>query len=200
MKSVKSVPRLEIKKLKEIGVLSLAKNQVTEMEYSDGTVFLLDKKKLGEDEYLRVRFTVNFSNGESKDFERLIYIIERPSNLMKGVILYFGCPSSGSLAKTLYFDFKDFNFKSFKYYNYPRRRLYYPLQMVSGKSRLIAQERAYYNKISLLEEKAVLNTYNGDATQLNKRIEKLYIKLDDLHYILLRSVAKILARANTSVS
>lgn len=195
MKSVKSVPRLEIKSLKEKGILSLVNDQVAEIKYSDGTVFLLDKKSLGVDEYIRIRFTVNFSNGKSKDYERLIYIIKRPSNLMKGIILYFGCPSSGSLAKTLYFDFSDFNFKSFKSYNYPRQRLYYPLQMVSGISRLTTRESAYYNKISLLEEIAVLDTYKGETTRINKRIEKLYTKLDNLHYIFLTKVAKILAHA-----
>jgi hypothetical protein len=196
MKSVKSVPRLEIKKLKEIGVLSLAKNQVTEMEYSDGTVFLLDKKKLGEDEYLRVRFTVNFSNGESKDFERLIYIIERPSNLMKGVILYFGCPSSGSLAKTLYFDFNDFNFKSFKYYNYPRRRLYYPLQTVSGLSKIFMQQEMYKLKLDREYAKRSQKTHADKPIKRLNKIVHLEQKLNASYQKQKSNFLKFLYRQN----
>ncbi len=131
-----------------------------------------------EDTYIILSYSYN-----QKSIQYRIKLVSIPSNLGKGVIWYFQCPSTQKRCKILYLAYNSTIFQSRGAYN---RILYYPVQM---SSKYDLHNTAYWSlnnshRLEKLQKK--LSTkytkyfYNNKATKwhikwiaLNKQLNKL---------------------------
>lgn len=115
-------------------------------------------------------------NYNGKPINYTIRVVEVSSNLGKGVNLYFVCPVSGYLCKTLYLCYGSEMFKSSKAY---KNRIYYDSQIYSNKYYRIGKYFDCERKIeNFYKCKRLIKTYKGKPTKRAKRLEYLLSKAD----------------------
>ncbi len=123
-----------------------------------------------DDICLQLNYTLTDLDGKKFKYDYKIYLVERPSNLGIGNVLYFVCPTSGNLCRILYRCYGSHIWKSrFAY----RNRIYYSSQ--------ISSKLNYYNDryweldktLKKLREKRRNYYYKNSKTKRFKRIEKL---------------------------
>lgn len=111
-----------------------------------------------------------------KPINYTIRVVEVSSNLGKGVNLYFVCPASGNLCKTLYLCYGSEMFKCKKAY---KNRIYYTSQIYSNKYYSIGKYFDCERKIeNFYKGKRLIKTYKGKPTMRAKRLEYLLSKAD----------------------
>ena len=128
----------------------------------------------GEDKYVRFTYTQTESNGEKKEFDYKVPIVETPCHF-GGTRFWFKCflykngKCCGKRVGVLYKDGDWFGCRSCYELTYSSRNTnknyrYYPL------FRVIELE----DKIEKLHKKTVKYTHNGIPTKKRKKLEKLY--------------------------
>jgi len=128
-----------------------------------------------EEKYIRLiySFTSGIHEGEKMDYR--INLTTLPSNLGKGEVPYFICPSTGRLARVLYFCYGSTIFKCRKAYSH---RIYYQSQQ---SSKLNYHNDRYWKlekELKELRAESRKATYQGKPTKLRKRIASLQAKQD----------------------
>lgn len=128
-----------------------------------------------ENIYLRLAYTLT-ENREGKEYkyDYNIRIIEVPSNLGKGKVLYFVCPDTGNNCRKLYRAYGSHKWKSREAYEH---RLYYPNQMESKRWRVNSR---YFELTRELENNTMRRTYKykGKETRRYKKRQKLFELMD----------------------
>jgi hypothetical protein len=154
----------------------LKKGYIVQGSYQNGILGWTNGSNIGietsytDEKYIRLRYTnTNFSN-EKTDFDYKIYLHEAPSNLGKGNVLYFICPSSGLYCRILYKCYGSPIWKSRLAY---RSRIYYQSQVSSKIDRFNDRFWQLDTRLKDLQEKPVKSHYRGKKTRLIQRIERL---------------------------
>lgn len=115
-------------------------------------------------------------NYNGKPINYTIRVVEVRSNLGKGVNLFFVCPASGRLCKTLYLCYGSEIFKSIKAY---RNRIYYPSQIYSNRYNCIGKYFDWERKIeNFYKGKRFIKSYKGKPTKRAIRLDYLTRKVD----------------------
>lgn len=122
------------------------------------------------DRYLRLKYNHTGREGVIHPIDYKINIIGLPSNLGKGENLYFVCPVSYKLCKILYSCYGSKYFISREAYNH---RIYYTSQMYSKSDRVNNYYFELENEIKDLKKKRTKSHYQGQKTNIQKRIERL---------------------------
>ncbi|GAC1301427.1 MAG: hypothetical protein NVSMB24_04240 [Mucilaginibacter sp.] len=145
-------------------------------------------------DYIRLYYTQTKVEVKT-DLDYKIHLIEKDSNLGKGIILYMICCQSGNLCRKLYMAYGSSYFKCRQAY---QNRIYYPIQRSSKLDR--ANSRFYEIESYFAKENKKRNTYkyNGQITKRalkNQRLEILHTKMDHLrNEAFLYSAYKVLGR------
>lgn len=136
-----------------------------------------------ENKFIELDYTsTDRHTGEKHDLRYRIEIVSVPSNLGKGEVLYFLCPS-GFKCRVLYLAYGSHKWYSRKYYESIGKRIYYPCQ--SRSKRDYVYERRYhyekqYNKIQNQLNKNFHKYHLGSKTKTFKKYEMTVKKLN--HY------------------
>lgn len=138
-----------------------------------GNINILSSWLTGEGQrpYIRLSYTVtDRTTGVKEDRDDMIYLEARPSNLGKGEVLYFICPSSGQRCRILYKAYSCPIWKSRASYQH---RIYYPSQQSSKHEYFNNRYWQLEKQIKGLEGKRRAGTYRGKPTKRAKRVERL---------------------------
>ena len=169
--SIESCKTVSITKLKDWGYLNTGiKSGVITWSVS-GEVQSRMGIKSNITEYEKF-ITLDYTqNGESINYN--VQIVSIPSNLGKGCILYFVCPSTGKHCRKLYHNSKHFLHREAFHY------LYYEKQIQSKKNRQLHSilDRVYLSDEVYEEQykKHFKTHYNGKIT---KRFKKIMDKIN----------------------
>lgn len=125
----------------------------------------------GQRPFIRLTYTTtDRTTGVKESRDDTVYLETRPSNLGKGEILYFICPSSGQLCRILY---KAYNCPIWKSLASYQHRIYYPSQKSSKREYFNNRYWEIDSQLTALEGKRKTGTYRGKPTRRAKRIERL---------------------------
>ncbi|HPQ79447.1 MAG TPA: hypothetical protein PLG47_03285 [Candidatus Dojkabacteria bacterium] len=146
------------------------------LSWTNGSNITVISNYIGNDISIRLIYCTTFHNtGEKKDYDYKINLTTIPSNLGRGEILYFVCPSTGRKARILYKCYGSEIWKSrFAY----RKRIYYQSQI---SSKLNFHNDSFWNLTSLLnkiEADKRKKTYKGKPTRIYKRIISIKEKIE----------------------
>ena len=134
---------------------------------------------LNSAQYVRFIYTLTRKNGEKVEVDYEIELIERPSNLGVGKVLFFKCPVSQKPCRKLYLSYDSTIFKSQKAY---QNRIYYPSQQSAKRSRSNDQYWHFKNQIEQLSKGRVVEVYAGKTTKRAARINRLSEKKEVLNW------------------
>ncbi len=172
------VTRLELSYLLKQGYL---KNSFTfgSMSWTNGSSIQISSSIDDDEKYIRVRYSLRDGrDGEIKDYK--IYLTSVPSNLGRGEVLYFVCPTSGRKARVLYLCYGSSIFKCRKAYSH---RIYYQSQQ---SSKLNFHNDRYWKldkELQKCKDRSRKETYQGKPTKLRQRIAYLKTKQDYHDYL-----------------
>ena len=127
--------------------------------------------------FMVLSYVIAAQNGEKTDMVYYVQIELKTSNLGAGKVLYFRCPVSNNLCRTLYRAYGSHYFKSRKAY---KHRLYYPVQMASKKYVLFHRLLSASDKLETLPATRKQTTFKGKPTKRYMRDEALFNKYFEL--------------------
>ncbi|GAB3494013.1 hypothetical protein GCM10027341_09660 [Spirosoma knui] len=113
------------------------------------------------------------TTGEKEDRNDTVYLEARPSNLGKGDVLYFICPSSGQRCRILYKAYGCPIWKSRQSYQH---RIYYRAQQSSKREKANNRFWQLEDHIKKLQGKRKAGTYRGKPTKRAERIGRMEIE------------------------
>jgi hypothetical protein len=154
-----------------------------------GTINILSSWLTGEGQrpYIRLTYTTtDRATGVKEDRDDTVYLEARPSNLGKGEVLYFICPSSGQRCRILY---KAYGSRIWKSRTAYQNRIYYPTQKSSKRN--ISNDRYWQleSQIDKLTGKRRPGTYRGKLTKRALRLKRLEFWQDEADYMRFRPEA-----------
>ena len=121
--------------------------------------------------YIRLTYvTTDRTTGEKEDREDTIYLEARPSNLGKGEVLYFICPSSGQRCRILY---KAYGCRIWKSRQSYQHRIYYPSQQSSKLDYFNTRYWQLDSQLDKLIGKRFVQSYKGKQTKRAARVARL---------------------------
>ncbi len=168
------VTRIELSYLLRNGYLKKDGFTFGMMTWTNGSSIQVCSSINEDEKYIRVRYSIKDGrNAGIKDYK--IYLTSVPSNLGKGEVPYFICPSSGRRARVLYLCYGSSIFKCRQAYSH---RIYYQSQQ---SSKLSFHNDRYWKLEKELKEcrgRSRKATYQGRPTRLKKRIASLQAKQD----------------------
>ena len=169
------VTRLELSYLLKQGYL---KNSFTfgRMSWTNGSSIQISSSIDDDEKYIRVSYSFREGgDGEPIQKDYKIYLTSVPSNLGRGEVLYFVCPSSGRRARVLYMCYGSQTFRCRQAYGI---RIYYQSQQ---SSKLNFHNDRYWKLDKELQNCRVKSrkaTYQDKPTRLRDRIAYLKAKQD----------------------
>ncbi len=134
------------------------------------------------DIWIRLVYTITDYEGKKYEYDYKIYLVERPSNLGIGNVLYFICPDSGKLCRVLYRCYGSHIWKSREAY---RNRIYYSSQISSKLNYFNDRYWQIERTLEKLRQERKSYYYKNSKTKRLKRIERLEwqkIKFDNLRW------------------
>ncbi|MBZ0206384.1 MAG: hypothetical protein K8H89_08670 [Flavobacteriales bacterium] len=144
--------------------------------WTNGDTVGIFTKRIGAEVYMVLSYTwTDPRTGKPEDVRQRIDMVSKPSNLGKGTVLYFRCPSTGRACRILYRAYHARTFRSRWGFSY---RLYYPSQLCGKLGRW---DEVYWNAERHLERgkgKRKPGTYLGKPTKRAKRVERLWEQLE----------------------
>ena len=127
--------RIELGYLLKNGYIKKGGSVFSTLSWTNGSNIGFESKYTDDEAYIRLIYTnTNQCTGEVTNHDYKIYLHEVPSNLGKGYVLYFICPSYGHYCRILYKCYGSLIWKSRLAY---RNRIYYPSQ--------VSSKTSYYN-------------------------------------------------------
>lgn len=134
-----------------------------------------------DDRFIKLTYSIRAGgDGQAIQKDYKIYLTYLPSNLGRGKVPYFVCPSSGRRARVLYMCYGSTIFKSRKAYS---NRIYYQCQQ---SSKLSYHNDRYWKLEKELEGckgRSKKATYQGKPTKLKQRIAMLRDKQEYHDYL-----------------
>lgn len=168
------ITRLEITHLIKDKVIIKGRNVSGSLTWTSGGSIAFKSVYNADEKYLRVQYTfTDRHTGKKPNMDYKIEIITKPSNLGKGEVLYFLCPSSGLPCRILYLAYGSNIFKSRASY---QNTIYYPQQTCSKKDRHNNRYWKLDKQLEELEKLRKTSTYKGKVTKRAIRVQKLEIK------------------------
>jgi len=144
--------------------------------WTNGDEVRIFTKRIGAEVCIEMSYTWTHPlTGVPEDVRQRIDMVSKPSNLGKGTVLYFRCPSTGRPCRILYRAYHARTFRSRWGFSY---RLYYPAQLCGKLGRW---DEVYWNAERHLERgkgKRNPGTYLGKPTKRAKRVERLWEQME----------------------
>jgi len=125
-----------------------------------------------EEKYLQLSYVIGNKEKRLEEIE----LVTLQSNLKKGEILYFVCPQSRNLCRTLYRAYRSPIWKSRKAYGL---HIYYPLQLQAKVGRDNSRYWYYEQKLEHLYKQRQSYTFLGRPTKRLQRIEAIEGRRDE---------------------
>lgn len=122
-----------------------------------------------EEKYVRLIYTSTDKLGQKTDHDYKVFFVQVESNLGKGKVLYFLCPTTGKKCRILYKAYNSIIFKSREAY---QNRLYYDCQHASKLDKYndnFWRIDKYVSKISKVSCRGK-RTYKGELTKAAERL------------------------------
>ena len=125
--------------------------------------------------YLRLNYNLK-RNGVWEEIDYRVQIIEIPSNLGKGKLLYFICPVTGNRCRKLYRAYGFDKWISRDAYTALNRRLYYPVQLES----YYWKHNTRYHQLDKIlfgsnrDKRRKADFYNGTETKRSKQRKRSF--------------------------
>ena len=143
--------------------------------------------------YIRLVYTTTYHNtGGKKDFDYKIYFTTIPSNLGKGEVVYFICPSTGRKARILYKCYGSDTWKSrFAYKN----RIYYYSQTQSRHDYHNSRYWEIDKELEKLYSQNKKKKYRGMKTNWLKRANRLEAKQEEHDFLRWTVITKSMEKA-----
>lgn len=174
--TVYSSPRLELGRLMRSGYFTKEAEVSGSWSWTNGDTVGIFTKRKGAEVYMVLSYTWTHPlTGVPEDVRQRIDMVSKPSNLGKGTVLYFRCPSTGRACRILYRAYHARTFRSRWGFSY---RLYYPSQLCGKLGRW---DEAYWNAERHLEQgrgKRKPGTFRGKPTKRAKRVNRLLSQLE----------------------
>ena len=170
------VTRLELSYLLRQGYLKKNGIMFGRLGWTNGSSIQISSSIDDDEKYIRVSYSFREGgDGEPIQKDYKIYLTSVPSNLGRGEVLYFVCPSSGRRARVLYMCYGSKIFKCRKAYSH---RIYYQSQQ---SSKLNFHNDRYWKldkELQKCRDRIRKATYQGNPTKLKRRIAYLQAKQD----------------------
>jgi len=162
--------RIELKLLLDMGFFKPKQKASTTLSWTSGASIYITGTHLGDEVYMRLQYVVTDSMGEKVEMNYKIHLDRVPSNLGRGEILYFICPSTGNRCRILYCTLGSHYFACKKAY---KNSLYYHSQTVSKKYRDTDRFFTLEERLEKLYSRRATKYYNGKKSRRAKLIDRL---------------------------
>jgi hypothetical protein len=167
----KGALRIELKYLLKQGFIKKNCTKQGTLSWNNGSIISFYSCYTNEEKYLRlVYYTTDNTTGEKQDYDYKIELVEVPSNLGKGSVLYFVCPVSWNKCRILYKCYGSPKWKYLKAYNC---RIYYESQMVSHCDYYNTRYWQIDKQIKELEAQRKSYLYKDRATKRYLKLQRL---------------------------
>lgn len=174
------VTRIELRWMLDNGYFKPGGKKHSIMNWSNGSTISVKAANTEEELSLQLYYTITNSSGEKESLSYTIDLVETPSNLGKGKLLFFICPETGKKCRILYKAYGSPIFKSRGSYSY---KLYYEIQT---SSKLYLHTTRYFTLDKRLEKLYKMRktyTYKGVETKRARLIKRLEEKLDEEDFL-----------------
>lgn len=142
------------------------------LQWTGGGNVLAESHYSDREKYIRLTYTSK-GQGYTQNHDYKIRLVAKPSNLGKGDVLYFVCPESNRLCRTLFFSSRTRTFVCRQAYP---RRLFYRSQLSSKLSKANDQFWSIKRILEDLAKRKETFAYNGKRTRYALRVERLLEK------------------------
>jgi len=171
--------RIEIKALYKFGLIQKGQFRSGGLTWTNGNKISVEVDYSEEGRILmRLSYIItDRCSLEKKEYDYKIWIDEMPSNLGKGDVLYFVCPSTYKHCRILYMAYGSHKFYSISAYP---RRIYYEPQLDPHRWRANTNYFKVDKQIEKLDKMRATYTYRGIPTRRALRLQRLLIKRQEL--------------------
>lgn len=170
------VMRMELRWLQGRGYFRPGEERTSLLSWTDGSTVSARARNIDGQISLSLGYTIkDKTTGEKKTLDYTINLVEVPSNLGRGKVLFFICPQTGRRCKILYRAYGSPIFKSRTAYRYS---IYYEIQT---SSRLDLHNTRYFTlerRLEKLYKMRGTSTYRGKPTRRALLINRLEEKLE----------------------
>jgi len=165
------VCRIELKFLLKQGLIKKNCKINASLSWNNESNISIYSSYTEQEKYIRLKYTLTeTSTGNKFEYDYNIELIEKPSNLGKGKVLYFVCPETNNNCRILYRCYGYHKWKSRKAY---KNRIYYESQTCS--------KYDYFNKRYWQLDKQIKKLKTQRKSYLYKDlVTKKYIRLQRL--------------------
>jgi hypothetical protein len=168
--TINGVPKIELGWLLHNGYIKKGQNIFGSLRWTNDNSIRIETNYTDE-KYIRLIYTnTNICTNEKTEHDYKIYFHEVPSNLGKGNVLYFICPSDGHYCRVLYKCYGSLIWKSRLAY---QSRIYYSSQVSSKLSYYNDRFWSVDHQLEDLYKKPIKTHYRGKKTRLQQRIERM---------------------------
>ncbi len=179
--TVYASPRLELSRLRAAGYFAEDAEARGVWTWTNGDSVGLTTVNKGGEVYMELSYTwTDPHTGQAEEVRQRIDVVSKPSNLGKGTVPYFRCPSTGRLCRILYRAYHARTFRCRWGFSY---RLYYPAQLSGTRDRANARYWDIERHLEGMKGKRKPGTFRGKPTKRGKRRTRLIheqARADDL--------------------
>lgn len=169
----KEVMRLELGYLVKGGYIQKGRTIRSSISWTGGANISIESTyPEGREPQLKLRYTITSRGGEKTDYNYTIFLMEKPSNLGKGYVLYFLCPETGKPCRILYLAYGSTIFTSRETYS-GKCRLYYEPQLDSRRGRANSIYWRIERQLEKMNKGRATYTYKGKPTRRALRLDRL---------------------------
>lgn len=182
-RTAESVCKLDLRIMLKDGTIQKDEHLGGTISWERGGSISFESKLYENEKYLRIAHTTTDRQGNKTNYDYKIQLVSVPSNLGKGQVLYFKCPTTGKRARVLYSTYGNDMYVHRDYYkDHYGQRIFYNSQIASkdwynntmyfNYKRQVASFEKY-----LLTFKQWKRTYRGKETKHFKRLRQLKEKM-----------------------
>lgn len=169
--TVQTSPRLELSRLRKAGYFIKDAEVSGSWSWSNGDTVRITTVNKGAEVHMVLSYTWSDPyTGKPEEIHQRIDLVSKRSNLGRGRVLYFRCPSTGRLCRILYRAYHARTFRSRWGFSY---RLYYPGQLCGKLDRWNTRYWDIDRHLEIMKRKRKQSTYMGRPTKRAERIERL---------------------------
>ncbi len=179
--TVYECPRLELSRLRKAGYFAKDAEVRGSWSWTSGEVVNITTVNKGAEVHMDLSYTWRDPyTGKPEEVRQRIDLVRKPSNLGRGSVLYFRCPSTGRLCRILYRAYSARTFRCRQGFSY---RLYYPGQVCSKLDRWNTRYWELERHLEGMERMRSPGTYRGKHTKRAQRWERLLSELDRMELL-----------------
>ena len=179
--TVYECPRLVLSKLRKAGYFTKDAEVRGVWSWTSGEVVNITTVNKGAEVHMDLSYTWRDPyTGKPEEVRQRIDLVRKPSNLGRGSVLYFRCPSTGRLCRILYRAYSARTFRCRQGFSY---RLYYPGQVCSKLDRWNTRYWDLERHAEGMERMRSPGTYRGRPTKRARRWERLLSELERMEQL-----------------